>query len=61
MSKTDIASLGLLVKNLNTDKQVTYYQLKGTSKSMYDDILKNNNSEIVLDQTALKKTMKHFE
>ncbi len=61
MSKTDIASLGLLVKNLNTDKQVTYYQLNGTSKSMYDDILKNNNSEIVLDQTALKKTMEHFE
>ncbi|GER74671.1 LCP family protein [Weizmannia acidilactici] len=61
MSKSDIASLGLLVKNLNTDKQVAYYQLKGASKTMYDDILKNNNAQIVLDQTSLKQTMKHFE
>jgi polyisoprenyl-teichoic acid--peptidoglycan teichoic acid transferase len=60
MSNSDLLSFGLAMKNINPN-QITYYQLNGHSQTIYDDILKNNNSEIILDQTKLKNVMLHFK
>jgi len=54
MSTTDMASLGLAVKDIDPNKQIRYEQIKGTGKTMYDDVLKANNSEIIIDQEAMK-------
>lgn len=61
MSTSDMLSLGMTVKGFNPSKDLTYYQLKGQSKSMYDDILKANNDEIILDPTSVKTVMQHFK
>ncbi|GGH80009.1 LCP family protein [Pullulanibacillus pueri] len=61
MSKTDIVSLGLALKDVNPDQDVKYYQLEGQSESLYDDILQNNNSQIVLNEEELQEVMKHFK
>lgn len=55
MSTTDMISLGLAVKGIDPNKQVTYQQLKGVGKSMYDDILKAKNDEIIIDQEEMKQ------
>ena len=54
MSTQDILSLGLAVKDVNIDQQVTYSQIHGVGQTMYDDILKNNNSQIVIDKNQIK-------
>jgi polyisoprenyl-teichoic acid--peptidoglycan teichoic acid transferase len=53
MSTSDMASLGLAVKNLDI-KSIHYHQLHGENKTMYDDILKANNDEVILDPQELK-------
>ncbi|GGE27482.1 transcriptional regulator [Pullulanibacillus camelliae] len=60
MSNTDILSLGLAVKSLNPNKDIHYYQLTGHSETLYDDILKSNNSQLILDQDNLQQVMTHF-
>ncbi|WP_251554606.1 LCP family protein [Neobacillus muris] len=55
MSTTDMLSLGLAVKDVDIVNQLTYHQITGTGKTMYDDILKANNSQIVLDQNKIKE------
>jgi LCP family protein required for cell wall assembly len=54
MSTSDMVSLGLAVKDIDPNKQLHYQQLQGVGKSLYDDILKANNDEIVIDQQQMK-------
>ncbi|WP_141770540.1 LCP family protein, partial [Bacillus sp. MUM 116] len=60
MSTSDMLSLGLAVKEFDPNKQLSYHQLHGVGKSMYDDILKANNSQIVLDQQQIKEIMSKY-
>jgi polyisoprenyl-teichoic acid--peptidoglycan teichoic acid transferase len=60
MSNSDLLSFGMAMKNINPS-QITYYQIKGSSQLRFDDILKNNNQEIVLDKASLDSTMQHFK
>lgn len=60
MTHSDMVSFGLAFKKLDVS-HIKYYQLKSTSQSMYDDVLKNNNSEVVLDPTDLKTVMANFK
>lgn len=60
MSTSDMVSLGLAVKDIDPNKQLQYEQLKGTGKTMYDDILQANNSQIVIDPEQLKATIKKY-
>jgi LCP family protein required for cell wall assembly len=55
MSITDMLSLGLAAKDFDPSKQLEYHQLHGVGKKMYDDILKANNSQIVLDQNKINE------
>lgn len=55
MSNTDMASLGMALKNIDPNKQVQYKQLQGTQESMFDDVLKAYNDQIVIDQQQMKK------
>lgn len=61
MATTDMISFGLAVKDFDLDKQLTYHQLVGTGESMYDDILKANNSQIVLNQQQINVIMSQFQ
>lgn len=58
MSKTDMVSMGLALKNVDPNKQITYDQLTGVGKSMYDDILKANNDQIVINPQQIKEIVK---
>ena len=60
MSTSDILSLGLAVKNFDASKQLTYHQLHGVGQTMYDDILKANNSQIVLNPQEIKDIMSKY-
>ncbi|OIK08406.1 transcriptional regulator [Bacillus sp. MUM 116] len=60
MSTSDMLSLGLAVKDFDPNKQLSYHQLHGEGKSMYDDILKANNSQIVLVEQQLKEIMSKY-
>ncbi|WP_067930113.1 LCP family protein [Alicyclobacillus kakegawensis] len=62
MSTEDFLSLGLAVKSdFNSSSEIHHYQIPGTNETMYDDILKNYNSEIVLDKTKLHQIIQeHF-
>ncbi|NRD77343.1 LCP family protein [Bacillus sp. BRMEA1] len=55
MSTSDMASLGLAVKNIDPNKQVTYKQLQGNQESLYDDVLRAYNDQIVINQQQMKK------
>lgn len=54
MSTSDMISLGLAEKNFNPGTQLHYQQLTGKGESLYDDILKAKNDEIVIDQQQMK-------
>jgi hypothetical protein len=54
MSTSDMVSMGLALKNIDPNKQISYHQLNGVGKSMYDDILKANNDQIVIDPQQIK-------
>ncbi|WP_081411915.1 LCP family protein [Alicyclobacillus herbarius] len=62
MSTEDFLSLGLAVKSdFNPNTEIHHYQVPGTSQTMYDDILKNYNSQVVLDTNKLHQIMQdHF-
>jgi polyisoprenyl-teichoic acid--peptidoglycan teichoic acid transferase len=53
ISTSDMASLELAVENLDLNS-IHYHQLNGEGKTMYNDILKSNDSEIVLDPQEIK-------
>lgn len=54
MSTSDMVSLGLAEKNFNPNKQLHYQQIPGTAQNLYDDVLKANNDEIVINQQEMK-------
>jgi polyisoprenyl-teichoic acid--peptidoglycan teichoic acid transferase len=54
ISTSDMVSFGLAAKNFDFNKEINYQQLQGVGKSMYDDILKANNDEIVIDPQHIK-------
>jgi hypothetical protein len=57
MSTSDMLSLGLAVKDFDPNKQLTYNQILGVGKTMYDGILKANNSQIVIDPQQIKNAI----
>ncbi|MDQ0200731.1 LCP family protein [Neobacillus ginsengisoli] len=62
MSTSDMVSLGLAVKDIDPNKQLHYEQLQGVGESMYDDILKAKNDEIVIDPQQMKSIIaKYFQ
>lgn len=60
MSKSDIISFAYAAKDFNPNKQIHYHQLKGEGKSLYDDILKANNSQIVINEEEMKKIVDKY-
>lgn len=60
MSTSDMLSLGLAMKNIDPNRQVHYLQLQGTEESMYDDILKAKNDEIVIDPQQMKNMIGEY-
>lgn len=62
MSTSDMVSLGLAEKDFDPSTQLHYEQLTGVGQSLYDDILKANNDEIVIDQQQMKNIIaKNFQ
>ena len=61
MSTSDMLSLGLSAKNFNPKTQLVYQQIHGDGKKLYDDILKANNSQIVINQDQIKKIAVNFQ
>ncbi len=55
MSTQDMLSLGLAAKDFNPETQLEYHQIPGEGKRMYDDILKANNYQLVIDQEKIKE------
>ncbi|WP_010631590.1 LCP family protein [Sporolactobacillus vineae] len=61
MSSDDMVSIGLGLKgNFHPEQQIKYRQVKGTGATMYDDVLKANNSQVILDPTQLRNTIKKY-
>lgn len=60
MSTSDMVSLGLAMKDIDPNKQLSYQQLQGVGQSLYDDILKANNSQIVIDQQQMKSIIDQY-
>ncbi|PGY12088.1 LCP family protein [Bacillus sp. AFS031507] len=54
MSTQDMLSLGLAAKDFDPNTQLEYHQIPGEGKRMYDDILKANNYQLVIDQDKVK-------
>lgn len=62
MTTADMLSLGLAVKDSDPATQLQYHQLSGEGKTMYDDILKNNNYQLVINEDEMKKLVaEHFQ
>lgn len=55
MSTSDMLSMGLSAKDFDPGTQLEYHQLPGQGKTMYDDILKANNYQFVVDENEIKK------
>ncbi|NRD76937.1 LCP family protein [Bacillus sp. BRMEA1] len=60
MSTSDMVSLGMAMKNIDLNKQIHYKQIEGTQKVLYDDILKANNDQIVIDPQVMKSTITEY-
>jgi len=60
MSTSDMVSLGLAVKNIDPSKQIQYQQLQGVGQSLYDDILKAKNDQIVIDEQQMKSVISQY-
>lgn len=61
MSTTDMLSLGLSAKDFDPKTQLVYQQIHGEGKNLYDDILKANNSQIVINQEQVKAIAANFQ
>lgn len=60
MTTTDMLSLGMAAKDFNPAKQLQYHQIGGEWKTMYDDILKNNNDQLIMDKEQLKQVVSQY-
>jgi polyisoprenyl-teichoic acid--peptidoglycan teichoic acid transferase len=61
MTTSDMLSLGLSAKDFEPNTQLEYHQIPGVGKRMYDDILKANNYQLVIDQDKINKLIStHF-
>ncbi|WP_028402012.1 LCP family protein [Ectobacillus panaciterrae] len=60
MNTSDMLSLGLAVKDFNPTKQLQYHQVPGEWKTMYDDILKNNNDQLVVDKGQIDQLVSQY-
>lgn len=61
MTTSDMVSIGLGVKsNFHPNEQIDYRQIQGTNEIMYDDILKANNDEFVIDPNQLKAAVQKY-
>lgn len=60
MTTSDMLSLGLAGKNFDPDTQLTYHQLVGSGQTLYDDILKAKNSQIVLNQQQIQELINTY-
>lgn len=56
MTKSDMVSLGWALKGFDQN-QLHYYQLTGKGESIYDDILKAKNDEMVISQSEIQSVM----
>ncbi|MBM7652504.1 LCP family protein [Neobacillus cucumis] len=61
MTTSDMLSLGLSAKDFDPQTQLTYQQIRGESKTLYDDILKAKNYQIVINQDQVKKIAVNFQ
>lgn len=59
MSTQDMLSLGLAAKDFDPNTQLEYHQIPGEGKRMYDDILKANNYQLVINQDKIKDLVAH--
>lgn len=59
MSTSDMVSLGMAEKNVDPN-QVKYKQLQGVQESLYDDVLKARNDQIVIDQQQMKSIIAEY-
>lgn len=61
MTNEDMISFGLGAKdNFHPEKQIHYRQVKGQTAVMYDDVLRSNNDEVVLNQNQLKTIVQKY-
>ncbi len=61
MSTSDMVSIGLGVKSdFHPSQQIHYRQVKGTGKVIYNDVLKANDDEVILDPAQLKNVIKKY-
>ena len=61
MSTADMLSLGLSSKDFDPETQLVYQQIHGEGKKLYDDILKANNYQIVINQEQVKDIAINFK
>jgi LCP family protein required for cell wall assembly len=54
ISTSDVVSLGLALKQFDPNKQLIYQQLHGVGQSLYDNILKAKNDQIVIDPKEIR-------
>ncbi|WP_100486072.1 LCP family protein [Sporolactobacillus pectinivorans] len=61
MTQEDMISAGLSVmSHLHLQQQIHYLQIKGTNEVLYDDMLKSDNDEVVLDPSQLQSLAKKY-
>jgi len=60
METSDMLSLGLAVKDFDPSTQIHNHQLTGQGKTMYDDILQANNSQIVIDENKMQEIVNEY-
>ncbi|MFT8708727.1 MAG: LCP family protein [Sporolactobacillus sp.] len=61
MTTDDMVSIGLGIKgDFHPEDQIKYRQVKGTDKTMYDDVLKANNDQIILAPDQLQSVIKNY-
>ncbi|WP_242216859.1 LCP family protein [Bacillus cereus group sp. BfR-BA-01380] len=60
MTTTDMLSLGMAAKDFDPKKQLQYHQIGGEWKTMYDDVLKNNNDELIMNKEQLKQVVSQY-
>jgi hypothetical protein len=60
MSTSEMVSLCLAMKDIDPNKQLSYQQLQRVGQSMYDDIVKAKNDQIVIDQQQMKSIISQY-
>lgn len=60
ISAKDAFSMAMAIRNLRKD-EIHYYQIPAVNRVMYDDILKANNDELILNDKKMKQSVsEHF-